>query len=122
MRAASYFNNSTCTAEDSSVEASYGLKRLDSPVPYLFGGLALMLALIAVTLIMLACSHRSNDSHDSSADEEKNPGKQMRSSEAADCEEPRIVAIMAGDKIPTYLARPAVASPVRQQTSGEPTA
>ncbi|OWM64465.1 protein GLUTAMINE DUMPER 4 [Punica granatum] len=103
------YYDSSRRASNSSMEASsVALKRLDSPIPYLFGGLALMLIIMAVSLIILACSHRKNDSHDNADDEEKNPAKQVNSLEAD--EEPRVVVIMAGDELPTYLARPTIAS------------
>ncbi|KAK4740476.1 hypothetical protein SAY87_032408 [Trapa incisa] len=115
IEAASYYDDRTATNGSSAVEASDGFKRLNSPLPFLFGGLGLMLALIAAALIILACSHCQDDSSEdtSGADEEKNPEKlQVRSSSE---EEPRIVVIMAGDELPTYLARP---RPVVASSSG----
>lgn len=81
-----------------------------SPVPYLFGGLAAMLGLIAFALLILACSYwrlttSSEDFGEGNGrgvDEEKD----RRSGEKAAYEEKYIV-IMAGDDLPTYLATPA---------------
>ncbi|KAG5093017.1 hypothetical protein JHK82_051795 [Glycine max] len=70
-----------------------GFKTLSSPIPYLFGGLAIMLALIAVALLILAC------------DEEKPPQMKMVEKEE-NVSEPKIVVIMAGEGNPTYLAKP----------------
>ncbi|KAJ9173120.1 hypothetical protein P3X46_016286 [Hevea brasiliensis] len=72
-----------------------------SPIPYLFGSLALMLMIIAVSLIILACSYCK---HHSARNEGENPRKSIGISglEA----EPKIVVIMAGDKRPRYLATP----------------
>ncbi|CAF2049501.1 unnamed protein product [Brassica napus] len=81
-----------------------------SPVPYLFGGLAAMLGLIAFALLILACSYWRlatsgedfGEGNGSGVDEEK----ESRSGEKATYEEKYIV-IMAGDDLPTYLATPA---------------
>lgn len=84
-----------------------------SPVPYLFGGLAAMLGLIAFALLILACSYwklsgyledgagRGDD--DGSAADGAKPA-------ASDLPPPiweeKILVIMAGDVKPTYLATP----------------
>ncbi|KAK9272685.1 hypothetical protein L1049_003062 [Liquidambar formosana] len=88
-------NNSTAPA--AAVDG--GIQRWNSPIPYLFGGLALMLGLIAVALLILACSYRR---HTSNEGEEK-PAKPMNMQLD---NEPKIVVIMAGDDNPTYLAKP----------------
>ncbi|KAF8399247.1 hypothetical protein HHK36_015112 [Tetracentron sinense] len=75
------------------------LQRWNSPIPYLFGGLAVMLGLIATALIILACSFRTSSS-DSSSDSIAKPVDTP-----ADAD-PKIVVIMAGDDNPTYLAKP----------------
>nr|GEW61777.1 protein glutamine dumper 6-like [Tanacetum cinerariifolium] len=87
--------------------------RWHSPIPYLFGGLALMLTLIAFALIVLVCSYKkpySSSSADSSQnsstrDQEKTsvPEFQMELSREM---EPKIVIVMPGDINPTYLAKP----------------
>ncbi|KAK9114550.1 hypothetical protein Syun_021347 [Stephania yunnanensis] len=91
--------------------ASSGTWRWNSPIPYLFGGLAALLGLIALALLALACSNRNSypiNSRDSDADTvEKNVSK--AAIPAAEME-PKIVVIMAGDAHPTYLARPVVSS------------
>ncbi|KAI9083391.1 hypothetical protein K1719_034605 [Acacia pycnantha] len=77
-----------------------------SPIPYLFGGLALTLSLITIALLMLACSYRqqsSPPSNSSGCDEEE--GKVGPPKTTSDSE-PRILVIMAGHSNPTYLAKP----------------
>ncbi|KAI3958934.1 hypothetical protein MKX01_023610 [Papaver californicum] len=82
-----------------------------SPLPYLFGGLAAMLCLIALALLILACSYwklsmflcngnnceRSIHSGDDKSTEEES---------VRGVYEGQIGVIMAGDVNPTYLAIP----------------
>ncbi|CAA2987065.1 GLUTAMINE DUMPER 4-like [Olea europaea subsp. europaea] len=87
-----------------------GLQRWNSPTPYLFGGFALMLGLVAFALIILACSYRkSSSAGESSNDAEEKPAKAVDRVLQPEME-PRIVVIMAGETIPSYLAKPAVAA------------
>ena len=83
-----------------------GAQLWKSPVPYLFGSLAITLLLIAVALIILVCSYRKRASNSSGEDEEK-PAMKMMNNTGVDSE-PKIVVIMAGDDKPTYLAKPVV--------------
>ncbi|KAI3801663.1 hypothetical protein L1987_29774 [Smallanthus sonchifolius] len=83
-----------------------------SPVPYLFGGLAAMLGLIAFALLVLACSYwkLSGDMD--------NSGEGERDIEAGDSKpdnhekelpsvfEEKYLVIMAGQEKPTFLATP----------------
>ncbi|KAK3409308.1 hypothetical protein EUGRSUZ_J01435 [Eucalyptus grandis] len=78
-----------------------------SPIPYLFGGLAVMLILIAVALIILACSYWKRPSN-ASGDADEKPVKSMIP--PLDLE-PRIVVILAGDEKPKYLAKPVTSLP-----------
>ncbi|KAF3780789.1 GLUTAMINE DUMPER 4 protein [Nymphaea thermarum] len=80
-----------------------GLTAPHSPNPYLFGGLGIMLFLIAFALIMLACSNQK-DADQESGDELPEKPKNVKSS-TVDME-PRIVVIMAGDEKPTFIAKP----------------
>ncbi|XP_047312835.1 protein GLUTAMINE DUMPER 5-like [Impatiens glandulifera] len=86
-----------------------------SPTPYLFGGLTLMLLLIAVSLIILFWNRRSsrrtqngadNDDQKSEASPEILPAPEM---------EPRIVVIMPGHDNPTYLGYPRANLHIAQQ-------
>ncbi|XP_050229952.1 protein GLUTAMINE DUMPER 5-like [Mercurialis annua] len=92
-------NNTASTPVDNG-----GLGHWNSPLPYLFVGLALMLGLIAMALMLLACSYPksppSNHSDEKSYDDRNRLGFEMEM-------EPKIVVIMAGDHNPTYLAKPA---------------
>ncbi|KAI3513936.1 hypothetical protein L1887_12176 [Cichorium endivia] len=82
-----------------------------SPVPYLFGGLAAMLGLIAFALLILACSYwkLSGDMENGSGSEEDleagdskpdNHDKEPLHLEA------KYLVIMAGQAKPTFLATP----------------
>lgn len=96
-------HNTTTTAAPSAGGPSVNLK---SPIPYLFGGLGLMLALIAMALLILACSYRkySNRSTQNEEAEEK-PAKPVMLLQPE--MEPQInLVIMAGDEKPRYLAMP----------------
>ncbi|XP_062192103.1 protein GLUTAMINE DUMPER 2-like [Phragmites australis] len=84
-----------------------------SPVPYLFGGLAAMLGLIAFALLILACSYWKlsgyleggagrGDEDGSGADSAKPPASDL----PPPIWEEKILVIMAGDVKPTYLATP----------------
>ncbi|XP_037459674.1 protein GLUTAMINE DUMPER 1-like [Triticum dicoccoides] len=84
-----------------------------SPVPYLFGGLAAMLGLIAFALLILACSYwklsgfldgASDGQAAGDADGEK-ASASGASKPAPDFQE-HVVVIMAGDERPTFLAKP----------------
>lgn len=83
-----------------------------SPVPYLFGGLAGMLGLIAFALLILACSYWKLSGYlDGGRRDGGSPGE--GDIEAGTGEggsnpvfEEKILVIMAGEKKPTFLATP----------------
>ncbi|GMJ15820.1 hypothetical protein HRI_005251200 [Hibiscus trionum] len=78
-----------------------------SPVPYLFGGLAAMLALIAFSLLLLACSYcRLSARFDNN-----NGGGAGESGENEGVCEEKILVIMAGEVNPTFLATPVFTKP-----------
>lgn len=84
-----------------------------SPVPYLFGGLAAMLGLIAFALLILACSYwRLSNYLDAAEEGDANDhrggdGKQQDpSAKPPPCFGEGFVVIMAGDEKPTFLATP----------------
>ncbi|XP_057959971.1 protein GLUTAMINE DUMPER 5-like [Malania oleifera] len=86
-----------------------------SPVPYLFGGLAAMLGLIAFALLILACSYwkLSGDFDGGDRDVESGAGRgdgEKAGGGTGKAEPPvfeeKIVVIMAGDDRPTFLAKP----------------
>ncbi|KAG6512104.1 hypothetical protein ZIOFF_030198 [Zingiber officinale] len=75
-----------------------------TPIPYLFGGIGAMMVLIAVALLMLACSRRK------SFVDSDNPSLALELEDASiqvpiDLE-PRFVVIVAGEDTPTFLAKP----------------
>ncbi|XP_050902996.1 protein GLUTAMINE DUMPER 5 [Lathyrus oleraceus] len=84
------------------VAAGGGFKTVTSPVPYLYSGIALMLAIATFALIVLACSCHDNSTSTTLANEEKT----IKNVEKVMDLEPKIVVIMAGDSNPTYLAKP----------------
>ncbi|KAL5725629.1 hypothetical protein ACHQM5_008754 [Ranunculus cassubicifolius] len=89
---------------------STGSWRWNSPVPYLYGGIVVVLGVIAMAIITLACSHwKSPDDNSSPYDEVENSVR--RSLPQLDFE-PKIVVIMAGNDEATYLATP-VASVIK---------
>uniref|UniRef100_A0ACD5Z7W6 Uncharacterized protein n=1 Tax=Avena sativa TaxID=4498 RepID=A0ACD5Z7W6_AVESA len=80
-----------------------------SPVPYLFGGLAAMLGLIALSLLALACSYwnLSGGALAGLGDADQADGeKRSAAGPAGECQG-HVVVIMAGDERPTFLATPA---------------
>ncbi|KAK8543305.1 hypothetical protein V6N13_136172 [Hibiscus sabdariffa] len=87
-----------------------------SPVPYLFGGLAAMLGLIAFALLILACSYwklsgyLENEGEGSSGqaetDLEAGQGKGGDLTRLRPVMEPKVLVIMAGEVKPTFLATP----------------
>jgi heme/copper-type cytochrome/quinol oxidase subunit 2 len=84
-----------------------GVPLWKSPIPYLFGSLALILLLISVALIILVCSYRKRASNSAAENDEEKPAKIMNT--AVDTE-PKIVVVMAGDDKPSFLATPSISS------------
>uniref|UniRef100_A0A0V0HMR0 Uncharacterized protein n=1 Tax=Solanum chacoense TaxID=4108 RepID=A0A0V0HMR0_SOLCH len=92
-----------------------------SPVPYLFGGLAAMLGLIAFALLILACSYwklSGNFEENQEGDlEEGNNNNNNNNSNGEDGKmveppilEEKFLVIMAGQLKPTYIATPSLSS------------
>jgi hypothetical protein len=83
-----------------------------SPVPYLFGGLAAMLGLIAFALLILACSYWKLSGYLEGSNNSNGDGDIASEKPVAPpvvphvCYEEKIVVIMAGDEKPTFLATP----------------
>ncbi|KAJ7979508.1 Protein GLUTAMINE DUMPER like [Quillaja saponaria] len=85
-----------------------------SPVPYLFGGLAAMLGLIAFALFILACSYwklsgylDENGGGEGERDLEAGEGNNSdETQKASPVYEEKFLVIMAGQEKPTYLATP----------------
>ncbi|XP_047054208.1 protein GLUTAMINE DUMPER 6-like [Lolium rigidum] len=74
-----------------------------TPTPYLFIGFTLMMGLIAVALLILVCTRRkpsAGSSRRGSATEEAS----ARGTMAPLDREPKVVVIMAGDHMPSFIA------------------
>ncbi|CAJ1944965.1 unnamed protein product [Sphenostylis stenocarpa] len=86
-----------------------------SPVPYLFGGLAAMLGLIAFALLILACSYWKLSGYlegngETERDLEAGEGKMEQDQKPQRPYEEKILVIMAGQEKPTFLATPSASS------------
>lgn len=82
-----------------------------SPLPYLFGGLAAMLSLIAFALVILACSYWNLSRRDrDSGDLETGGANEAKIDSGTPLEkvnyDENVLVIMAGNQNPTFLARP----------------
>ncbi|XP_010447537.1 PREDICTED: protein GLUTAMINE DUMPER 1-like [Camelina sativa] len=81
-----------------------------SPIPYLFGGLAAMLGLIAFALLILACSYwrlsSSGEEDGQNVDEEKESRSGDKAANGA--YEEKVLVIMAGEDLPRFIATPAM--------------
>ncbi|KAM3297589.1 hypothetical protein ACQJBY_039482 [Aegilops geniculata] len=84
-----------------------------SPVPYLFGGLAAMLGLIALALLILACSYWKLSGYldgdregQAAGDADGEKGSASGAARPAMDFLEHVVVIMAGDERPTFLAKP----------------
>ncbi|KAE8711278.1 Protein GLUTAMINE DUMPER 1 [Hibiscus syriacus] len=98
-----------------------------SPVPYLFGGLAAMLGLIAFALLILACSYwkLSGYLEDDGSSEQAEGDLEAREGKGGDdgarlrpVMEPKVLVIMAGQVKPTFLATP-IGSSTRSFSFGD---
>ncbi|KAJ8497302.1 hypothetical protein OPV22_007854 [Ensete ventricosum] len=116
MRPGGEYNTSGgATAAKSPSSASSGLPHLSrqSPVPYLFCALAMMLGLIGFAFLILACSYWKLASYLESGSERGGRDRDMDgpanggdvAKPPPPCEE-SVVVIMAGDCKPTFLATP----------------
>ncbi|XP_047050248.1 protein GLUTAMINE DUMPER 3-like [Lolium rigidum] len=89
-----------------------------SPVPYLFGGLAAMIGLIALALLILACSYWKLNNilgtgSTSSSGAGATDGAGSKSPAGAAAASPAVftdlvAVVMAGETVPTFLAAPIV--------------
>ncbi|KAK9683048.1 hypothetical protein RND81_10G114600 [Saponaria officinalis] len=78
--------------------------RWNSTTPYLFGGLVIIMGLIALALMILACSYRKIRSSSPDSAVGKFPDD-IRTTVDVDLT-PKIVVLMAGDDMPTFIAVP----------------
>lgn len=82
-------------------ESSSGLR---SPVPYLLGGIGVIVFIITLALVILTCTKRKPSDSSSTSPAETTEKPPVNAS-LLDME-PKIVVIMAGDEKPSFLARP----------------
>ncbi|PAN35607.1 hypothetical protein PAHAL_6G221400 [Panicum hallii] len=117
MRPGAGFNATAAAAAKAvvapAVAGSAAHSAWHSPVPYLFGGLAAMLGLIAFALLILACSYWKLSGYlegGAGRGDEDGSGADGAKPAASDLPPPiweeKILVIMAGDVKPTYLATP----------------
>ncbi|CAK8540838.1 unnamed protein product [Lathyrus sativus] len=110
--------NSVPSSSISSTTSTNVIKIWKSPIPYLFGGLALMLILISVALVILVCNYKKRGSSMQSS----NSGEEMKQVMSKNVEmvnsEPEVLVIMAGEVKPTFLAKPAINSSLPYCTCG----
>ncbi|OEL28522.1 hypothetical protein BAE44_0010459 [Dichanthelium oligosanthes] len=122
MRPAPSISRPTSAAAPPPAAAALPSSPWHSPVPYLFGGLAAMLALITLALLILACSYwklnnylgtgdaaaAASSSAPGATDGEgsKSPAATATASPATFAD--LVAVVMAGEKTPTFLAAPIV--------------
>ncbi|KAJ8758691.1 hypothetical protein K2173_000412 [Erythroxylum novogranatense] len=105
-------NRATATVEASQPPSTMAQPRSPwhSPLPYLFGGLAAMLGLIAFALLILTCSYwrlsGSLDSSQGGGQRDLESGDQNEEGNSEKVYEEKILVIMAGNHKPTFLATP----------------
>ncbi|CAL5325962.1 hypothetical protein CsSME_00005327 [Camellia sinensis var. sinensis] len=100
----------TTTTTTTTTTVNGSIHQWNSPIPYLFSGLAVMLGLIAFALVILACSYKKSSSSSSSSSSNSSTHAGEKPVRPPPEMEPKIVVIMAGDENPTYLAKPVSSS------------
>ncbi|CAI9293640.1 unnamed protein product [Lactuca saligna] len=104
----------TTSTAPSSPPAAFHRSPWHSPVPYLFGGLAAMLGLIAFALMILACSYwklSAELENSEDVDRDLESGNSDGDSKPENYKVPPVfeekyLVIMAGQENPTFLATP----------------
>nr|GLL18468.1 pre-mRNA-splicing factor CWC15-like [Ipomoea trifida] len=98
-------------------EASHGgFWQWNTPLPYLYCGIAIVVAIIASSVLFLLCSHKDDpvaavlsDSaradREDGDDKEKEKKKQEMEIRVLD-PQPKVVVVFGGDGRPLYVARP----------------
>lgn len=103
-------------------ETKLAVWRWNSPTPYLFCAVVLLMGLIATALLMLACSYRKRPSNSFDGEPIGCETSRIPTSTELDTK-PKFVVIMAGDEKPTFLAAPTQIQPVSSNhicTCGSP--
>lgn len=113
MRSITTSSTSYSSLAPSSTASMMNHSSWHSPIPYLFGGLAAMLGLIAFALLILACSYwrltgqlldEENNNNNRNMENEKDGENSNK--ESVKVYEEKVLVIMAGDQNPTFLATP----------------
>ncbi|CAL0325596.1 unnamed protein product [Lupinus luteus] len=112
-----YFREPRNESERAPISSHQPHSSWHSPVPYLFGGLATVLALIAFALLIIICSYwklklsghlRHHGEQD--RDVEAGTAKNIDNYKPQKPYEDKILVIMAGQEKPTFLATPVSSS------------
>ncbi|KAF8095587.1 hypothetical protein N665_0329s0008 [Sinapis alba] len=87
-----------------------------SPIPYLFGGLFLLIVLIALALLSLVCTNKKTPSSSSSSTDtnpmgEEKDTREIKAKSIMVEYLPKIVVILAGEDKPSCLAVPVIPPP-----------
>ncbi|KAF8048141.1 hypothetical protein N665_2644s0001 [Sinapis alba] len=82
-----------------------------SPIPYLFGGLFLLIVLIALALLSLVCTNKKTPSSSSSSSDTNPMGEEIKAKTIMVEHLPKIVVILAGEDKPSCLAVPVIPPP-----------
>ncbi|KAF9662015.1 hypothetical protein SADUNF_Sadunf18G0009200 [Salix dunnii] len=118
MRHVSHLDTAISTAKAAATSPSTSPPALvqprspwNSPVPYLFGGLAAMLGLIAFALLILACSYwrisgRLDSENEGDDQRDLESGNEKEGKPENKVFEEKFLVIMAGNEKPTFLATP----------------
>ncbi|GLJ43166.1 hypothetical protein SUGI_0896170 [Cryptomeria japonica] len=88
----------------SSAPNNASLEEWKSPVPYLLGGIGAMIGLIALALLILACSYFKSPGHGQGGANQVLCRDEIHAS--GDYGEEKVMVIMAGEEKPTFLAKP----------------
>lgn len=111
MRTITTSSSSYSSLAPSSTASMMNHSSWHSPIPYLFGGLAAMLGLIAFALLILACSYwrltgQLLDEENNNRSMENEKEGENSNKESVKVYEEKVLVIMAGDQNPTFLATP----------------
>ncbi|KAK7291902.1 hypothetical protein RIF29_07443 [Crotalaria pallida] len=120
--AAAYYRGSLHETQRAPASPQQPHSPWHSPVPYLFGGLAAMLGLIAFALLILACSYWKlsgflEENGEGERDLEAGEAKNDNLNKPQKPYEEKILVIMAGQEKPTFLATPVSSSSSTSRSS-----
>ncbi|KAJ7217418.1 hypothetical protein O6H91_07G123600 [Diphasiastrum complanatum] len=113
-------NNHSCTRPTRN--GGIACPDMQSPLPYMLAGFAAMILLVAISLIILACSYLrtrynlrltvTNQGNSRQSDQQETvatkPLEFMPATKGSEEMSKDVVVIMAGEENPTYLAQPSL--------------